>query len=539
MRGNLEPGEPRNGPLVEATDSVRRDDLEGALRAAIAQRLGESRFRLWFGDGVRLGLSGDGESLHVCVPNVFFREWIRDHFSTSLVEAAQAITGRSVQLAFSVLDEMEPGPGEVVGPETDSPERRRGGTIVVPFPGHPKSPLPAPGPQPLAPDRSLPRRPREASSLVSLPPGIELPSRPGSESSRGSGVFPLAPSLRPARGMNDFVTGLCNQLAHAAAQEMIATAGAAFNPLFVYGGVGLGKTHLLEAVVHGLRRAHPVLQVLWTTAEAFTNAFLEAMRSGTLGGFRSRYRAVGAMVVDDVHFLAGTRATQNEFLHTFNALVERGAPIVLSADQHPRRISRLTDELVTRFLGGMVVKLDLPDLATRRRILQTKSSARGVTLPMEVIDYMAEHLRSSIRELEGALHSVIAHALLTGKRLDLALARSALRDTVRHTALAVGLRDVERAVCQLFQIDADALKSESRARALAYPRMLAMYLARKHTGAAYAEIGRHFGGRNHSTVISAEKKVAGWLRAEEQSALLPGFETVADLVAELERILGT
>ena len=187
----------------------------------------------------------------------------------------------------------------------------------------------------------------------------------------------------------------------------------------------------------------------------------------------------------------------------------------------------------------MVVKLDMPDTATRRAILQARSEGRGVIIPATVLDYIAEHLRSSVRELEGALHSVIAHALLTGKRLDLGLARTALRDTIRHTSFAVGLRDVERAVCQLFQVEVEALKSESRTRALAYPRMLAMYLGRKHTGAAYSEIGRHFGGRNHSTVISAEKKVRAWLHVEEQSSLLPGFETVAQILADLEQTLGS
>ena len=151
-----------------------------------------------------------------------------------------------------------------------------------------------------------------------------------------------------------------------------------------------------------------------------------------------------------------------------------------TADQHPRRISRLTEELVTRFLGGMVVKLEIPDLATRRAILQARSEARGVSVPGTVLDYIAEHLRTNVRELEGAIHSVIAHALLTGKRLDMVLAKAALRDTIHHTAQAVGLRDVERAVCQLFQIDPEALKSDSRARALAYPRMLAMYLAQAY-----------------------------------------------------------
>jgi chromosomal replication initiator protein len=258
-----------------------------------------------------------------------------------------------------------------------------------------------------------------------------------------------------------------------------------------------------------------------------------------LNPFRARFRGAEALLVDDVHFLAAKRATQDEFLHTFNSLFAGGVPIVMAADQHPRKIARLTDELVTRFLGGMVVKLDPPDLATRCAILKAKATARGVDVPDAVLGYVAEHLRSSVRELEGALHSLLAHALLTGKRLDLGLARVALRDTIRHTAQAVALRDVEHAVCQLFEIDAESLRSDSRARALSYPRMLAMYLARKHVGAAYSEIGRYFGGRNHSTVISAENKVIGWLRDEDQTQLLAGFESVHDVLSALERSLGT
>jgi len=344
---------------------------------------------------------------------------------------------------------------------------------------------------------------------------------------------------RPPRRLEDFVTGPSNRLAHAAALEMVQSVGASFNPLLIHGGVGLGKTHLLEAIGQALRARYGGLRVIQATAEAFTNSFLDAMRAGGLNSFRSRFRGAEALLVDDVHFLAAKRATQDEFLHTFNALVAGGVPIVMAADQHPRKIARLTDELATRFLGGMVVKLDTPDLATRRAILKAKAAARGVDVPDAVVGYVAEHLRTSVRELEGALHSLLAHALLTGRRLDLALAKTALRDTIRHTVQSVALRDVERAVCQLFEIEAESLKSESRARVLTYPRMLGMYLARKHTGLAYSEIGRYFGGRNHSTVISAEKKVLCWLRDEDRTRLLAGFESVSDVLLALERTLGT
>jgi chromosomal replication initiator protein len=480
--------------------------VESRVRDAVADRLGSARFGLWFGEGVRLGVEGD--ALEIGVPNAYFREWIQGHFAGSLIEAAESVVGRPLQLTFRVDDEAEPKVGHVIEPSP--PDGRKPNTVKVPLePG--QGPVPIPQVQ---------------------PPQI-LPSDRPRLSAKGS-----ANPARPARRLEEFVTGPCNRLAHAAATEMAQTLGASFNPLVVHAGIGMGKTHLIEGLGYALRSRRPGLRLVHVTAEAFTNGFLDAMRAGALGSFRSRFRGAEALLVDDVHFLAAKRATQDEFLHTFNALVADGVPIVVAADQHPRLIARLTDELATRFLGGMVVKMDAPDPATRRAILKAKARARGVDVPDAVVDYIAEHLRASVRELEGALHSLIAHAVLTGKRLDLNLAKTALRDTIRHTAQSVALRDVERAVCQLFQVDAEGLKSESRARAVVFPRMLAMFLARKHTGAAYSEIGRYFGGRNHSTVISAEKKVAAWLKDEQHSPPLAGFETVGDVLASLERSLG-
>jgi chromosomal replication initiator protein len=476
---------------------ARQDRMETPLRAALAERVGESRFGLWFGEGVSLGVSGD--ALEVGVPNVFFREWIEGHFARNLVDAAKDVTGRQLRLAFHLDGEAPPQLGNVVDP--------------VPMPGDRPSASPVP----------VTDRPKARAKAKSIATPAPLPSpAPG----------------RPSRRLDDFVTGPCNRLAFAAAQEMAANLGAGFNPLVIQGGVGLGKTHLLEGIAAAFRASRPGLRVIQTTAESFTNGFLEAMRTGTLNSFRSRYRGAGALILDDVHFLTAKRATQDEFLHTFNALMSEGAPIVLATDQHPRQIAKLTDELVTRFLGGMVVRLDAPDPATRKAILKAKARARGVDVPESVLSYVADHLRASVRELEGALHSLIAHATLTGKRLDLALAKTALRDTIRHTARAVGLRDVEKSVTSLFQVSADDLRSEGRARAISYPRMLGMYLARKHVGASYSEIGRFFGGRNHSTVISAEKKVKSWLLEESRIALLDGFETTGEILASLERSLG-
>lgn len=524
----------RPGHIDSRVQPVTADPvLESQIRAAVINRLGIARFGLWFGDSVRLGLSTDGGALEVRVPNSFFREWIRDHHSVSLLEAAATVVGRPLQLSIQVNEEgdlalppEEPKvqdhgalPSETARPATDVPD-------LDDLPSSPKvSAATATEPCALRPGN------RDRFPHIDTPP-YNTPSAPCVQTRLTSGVV-----RRALRRLDDFVTGPGNYLAHAAATEMAETAGVIFNPLVIHGAVGMGKTHLLEGITQALRDIHPRLNILQFTAESFTNSFLESMRTGTLSGFRTRYRGAGGLIVDDVHFLAAKRATQDEFLHTFNTLLDKGVPIVLASDQHPRLIARLSDELTTRFLGGMVVKIEPPDVGTRRAILQARATAKKVVLPEAVLTYIAENLRSSVRELDGALQTVVAQAALTNKRIDLDLTKSALRDTVRHTVQSIGLRDVEQAVCRLFQVDSESLKSESRVRAVAYPRMLAMYLARKHVGLAYAEIGRYFGGRNHATVISAENKVQAWLRAEESNALLPGFETVADLLADLERSL--
>jgi chromosomal replication initiator protein len=514
--------------------------LETELRTAVAGRVGAERFGLWFGEGVRLAVGDDGEALLVDVPNGFFREWIGAHYAGDLAAAGESVTGRrlrvDVRVGSNLTDEAEPPLGDVVvTPARETPgggesiPRRVGPTVPIPGVSPPPGTQPPPSTPPRVSSRRGSRGAMTASSMPLLDQAPAVSPAPSSSS--------LTVAGRPGRRLDDFVTGPGSRLAHAAALEFVETAGAAFNPLVLHAATGLGKTHLLDGIAAALRVRRPGSNVVQTTAEGFTNAFLESMRNGSMAAFRNRFRRADALVVDDVHFLAAKRATQDEFLHTFNALTAAGSPIVVAADEHPRRLSRLTEELVTRFLGGMVVRLEAPDPATRRAILGAKAEARRVDVPAAVIEFIAEHLRSSVRELEGALHTVIAHALLTGRRIDLALARTALRDTIRHTAQAVALRDVERAVCELYGVDAEALRSDGRARKLTQPRMIAMYLARKHAGSSYSEIGRHFGGRNHSTVISAEKKVASWLADEQQCGLLAGFESVADVLSTLERTL--
>ena len=500
--------------------------LEEALRSAVSDRIGVTRFSLWFGGNVRLLLSRDGDSLIVHVPDSFFRDWIERHYTSSLVDAVQAILGRRLRVLVQILDENELGLGHSTEPEsrphTLNIKNQKADGFTSLIPGNQRLTRPA--------SLSLAESPTRSRSAQSAIDQLNQ-SRIGSQSGR----LALSESTsRPLRRIEDFVTGSSNRIAVAAASEIAQSAGLTFNPLMIHSGIGLGKTHLLEGINNSLGVFHPKLQIVQLNAEAFTNSFVESMRTGTLNGFRAD-RTAGGLIVDDVQFLAAKRATMLEFLYTFDALYNKGAPIILAADQHPRQISRLTDELVTRFLGGMVVRIEPPDLVTRQAILRAKANARGIEVPDSVVVYIAEHLRASIRELEGALYTVITQSILTGRRLDVSLAQCALRESIRHTIVSIGIRDVERVVCNLFQVKPEALRSEV-GLCIDLPSYDRNVPLSEDTGAAYSEIGRHFGGRNHTTVIAAEKKVNKWVKSEKRIVLLPGFETIADLLSDLERV---
>jgi chromosomal replication initiator protein len=306
----------------------------------------------------------------------------------------------------------------------------------------------------------------------------------------------------------------------------------------LHGPVGTGKTHLLEGIYAGLRRARPDWRVCYVTSEDFTNRFVQAMRLGKLGAFRKQFRDCDALLVDDLHFLASKRATQEEFLHTFDALQADGRQMVLTCDCHPRLADDFTPELTDRLLGGAVWGLTPPDADTRLAILRGKAlSGDGPTLPDEVLRFLAAQLRGNVRELEGAVHGIRHYARVTGRRADVALTREALAELLRHAVRVVGLTDVDRAVCAALRLADGTLQAPGRAWAVSHPRMVAMFLARKHTAASFSEIGRHFGGRNHSTAVAADKKVRGWLRDDAELALGERRARVRDVVERVERDL--
>jgi chromosomal replication initiator protein len=295
---------------------------------------------------------------------------------------------------------------------------------------------------------------------------------------------------------------------------------------------------LLEGIYAGLRRHHGDWRVCFITSEDFTNRFVQALRLGKLGGFRKQYRECDALLIDDLHFLPGKRATEEEFLHTFDALHADGKQVVVTCDCHPRLADEYLPELTDRLLGGAVWGLTSPDRETRLELLRAKAVQAGLPpLPEEALCFMADQLRGNVRELEGALHSVRHLGRVTGKAFDLALVREALGELLRHAIRVVQLADVDKAVCRVLRLEAGSLQSKQRAWMVSHPRMLAMFLARKHTSATYGEIGQHFGGRNHSTVVAAEKKVRLWQQQDGELAFGERTVRLRELVELVEREL--
>ena len=308
-------------------------------------------------------------------------------------------------------------------------------------------------------------------------------------------------------------------------------------PLFIYGPVGAGKSHLLEGLYREIRRKTSALQVLFLTSEQFTNYFTQAYRDHTLPAFRQRFRTVDVLLVDDIDFLDAKRVVQEEFLHTFQQLESHGKLVVACGDRHPRLLSKISEELKTRFLSGMVCRLEAPDLETRERIAVCKARRLDADFSPEVLKYVARRFSNGVRELEGALHCLQVYHRMTGKRVGMTAAREVLGDLERDCLRVVRMADIERAVCDLFGLDATDLKSSRRARSVSEPRMMAMYLARRHTRAAYSEIGQFFGGRNHATVISADHKVAAWLAENAEVKVASQTWRLSDVLDTLEQQL--
>lgn len=314
-------------------------------------------------------------------------------------------------------------------------------------------------------------------------------------------------NLNPRYTFDSFVVGSSNQFAHAASRKVAERPGASYNPLFLYGGVGLGKTHLLSAIGNFISTRDPHLRIAYLSSEQFTNDVINSIRYDKMIEFRNKYRNVDALLIDDIQFISGKERTQEEFFHTFNTLYEANKQVVISSDRSAKEMSDIEERLRSRFEMGLIADIQPPDLETKIVILRRKAEVEGIPLPNDVALLLATHIKTNIRELEGALIRLGAFSSLTGQEITVEMARRVLRDTIQEKKRVVTIEDIQRAVAERFQIKLVELKSKKRTKNLVFPRQICMFLCRELTSLSFPEIGKHFGGKDHSTVIHACKQI--------------------------------
>jgi len=485
----------------------------------VSAKVGAARFNLWFQGHARF--VSLGSEVVVVARNEACRDWLEHTFGPAVREAAVEVGGGPTPVRWVVDAAVAGGdaPAAATEPAAPLPPARDAPRPPADSRAPSRKP-PAPAPHdlfgnPLPPPKAKARRPD---------PEAEAFARP-----------PAQGSARRWKSLADFVVGPCNRVAHASAASVVEEPGQGANPLVLHGPVGTGKTHLLEGVFAGLKRGGE--RPCYATAEEFTTRFVQASRFGKMSAFRRQYRECSALLLDNLNFLATRRATQEEFLHTFDALVADGRQVVVTTDCHPRLADELMPELVDRLLGGAVWGLLPPDPATRLEILRKKATGVTPALPDAVLKSIAATLRGNVRELEGAVNGVRHYAKVTGRPVDHALVKEALGDLLRHAVRVVTVADVDAAVCSLLRLPAGTLQSKARTWAVSHPRMVAVYLCRKHTAATYGEISKHFGAKTHSTAVAAEKKVRAWLDADARVAIGDRDWRAKELVDRVEREL--
>lgn len=323
--------------------------------------------------------------------------------------------------------------------------------------------------------------------------------------------------LNPKYVFETFVVGKCNKLAHAAALAVAESPGKAYNPLFIYGGVGLGKTHLMHAIAHFVLKRNPKTKVVYVSSEKFTNELINAIRDDSTNAFRRKYRNVDILLIDDIQFLSGKEGTQEEFFHTFNTLYEANKQIVISSDRPPKEIPDLEDRLVSRFEWGLLADIQPPDFETRVAILKKKMELERISLPEEVVIFIAENFTSNIRELEGALIKVVAHfSLHPEEEISVSKAAEVLKDILQVKKKTISIEDIKNVVAAEFEITISDLLSEKKAQEVSLPRQIAMYLAREFTDLSLQQIGREFKKKDHTTVLHAHKKISLMIKSNPE-----------------------
>jgi chromosomal replication initiator protein len=322
--------------------------------------------------------------------------------------------------------------------------------------------------------------------------------------------------LNPKYTFDRFVVGASNQFAHAASLAVAEQPSRAYNPLFLYGGVGMGKTHLMQAVGHEIKRRFPTMRLMYISAEKFTNEVINSLRFDRMISLRDRFRTVDVLLVDDIQFIAGKERTQEEFFHTFNALYDQQKQIVISSDSPPKEIAAIEERLRSRFEWGLIADIQPPDLETKIAILQKKAEAERVSVPDDVAEFIARSIRSNVRELEGALIRLLAYGSLTGAEINLPTAQQVLRNIIDSQDKRVTIEMIQKRVAEQYGLRAQDLKMRSNSKAIAFPRQVAMYVVKQLTSASLPEIGRQFGGKHHTTVLHSIHKIETLRRSDKE-----------------------
>ncbi|MCK6445841.1 MAG: chromosomal replication initiator protein DnaA [Planctomycetes bacterium] len=477
-------------------DRERLQPIWAALQGALQRSLQREQFETWF-RGATLARVDDA-TVVLAVQNSFARDWLGRHYAEALDAAIAQVFGGRRQLVLEVDPEL-----------TLSPRAAR--------PLAPSSSSPSPA----APPPPAPATARDTSGRP-----VEAAARDGEVRATPRLLWSSDVTLNPNYRFDTFVVGPCNRFAHAASIGVSENPGKNYNPFFLHGSVGLGKTHLLQSLCATILERDPTSRILYLSCETFVNHFIAALESSDLAKFRNKYRNVDVLVVDDIHLLANKERTQEEFFHTFNTLYNAGKQIVLSSDSPPKEIPTLQERLVSRFKWGLVTEIEQPCYETRVAILKRKSKERGRELPDDVAAMLADQLETNIRELEGAVTRLIGFASLNNQPLNCEIARRVLRDVFATSRGQPSMEDIQRVVTAHFNVKLTDLQSRKRTNAIALPRQVSMYLARKITRHSLEEIGGFFGGRDHSTVLYAIEKVEGEMKSDARfRELVAGFLT--------------
>lgn len=429
-------------------------DLWHAALANIEKKISKPSFDTWLKATKAHALQGN--LLVITAPNEFARDWLEERYSQLISGILYEITGEELSVKFII------------------PQNQKEEDLEIPTPR---------------------KKVKKEDEHNDFPSNI----------------------LNPKYTFDTFVIGSGNRFAHAASLAVAEAPAKAYNPLFIYGGVGLGKTHLMHAIGHYVLDHNPSAKVVYLSSEKFTNEFINSIRDNKAENFRNKYRNVDVLLIDDIQFLAGKESTQEEFFHTFNALHEESKQIVISSDRPPREIPTLEDRLRSRFEWGLITDITPPDLETRIAILRKKAKAEGLDIPNEVMLYIANQIDSNIRELEGALIRVVAYSSLINKDINADLAAEALKDIIPSSKpKVITIHEIQKVVGEHFSIKLEDFKAKKRTKSIAFPRQIAMYLSRELTDYSLPKIGEEFGGRDHTTVIHAHEKISKMLQTDSQ-----------------------